>query len=256
MHRALATAGKVALGSVAVLALGAVAIMGANVGLKMTAGSLRSAVPAAELPAAPEEFPAAVEPAPSMTAAEALATRFPSENAVAQPPIFSTASVIPPSPGEVFDRNAVPGVTTVEPPWPAANGTAPPAGPAAEPELPPSEAAKPSAASPRRSSSARSPSVVNDAMIASIRQRLKLTSEQQKLWPPVEAALRKITYTRAAMNPHRGQGATAYIDASSPEVQELKTAALPLLMRLNGDQKHEVRELVHVMGLESLASQF
>jgi hypothetical protein len=252
MHRALAIAGKFALGSVIALVFAAAAITGVNLRLKMTAGSLRSAVPAAQLPAAPEERPAEAEPPPS--AAEVLAARFPSEDAIPQPPTFSTASVIPAAPRDVLDRNAVPGMATVEPPWPAANGTAPAAGPAAEPESPPSEPAK-SPGAPRRSS-ARSPNVVNDAMIASIRHRLKLTSEQQKLWPPVEAALRKITYTRAAMNPQRGQSATAYIDASSPEVQELKSAALPLLMRLNGEQKREVKELVFVMGLESLASQF
>ena len=57
-----------------------------------------------------------------------------------------------------------------------------------------------------------------------------------------EAAVRKIVYTRAAMNPQRGPsaGPTAYIDPSSPEVQELKSAALPLLMRLNDQQKREV----------------
>src|SRR5262249_3258069 len=104
--------------------------------------------------------------------------------------------------------------------------------------------------------SARSPNVVNDGMIASIKKRLKLTTEQEKLWPPVEAALRKITYTRAAMNPQRGQGSTAYIDPTSPEVQELKSAAVPLLMRLSGEQKREVKELAFVMGLEAVVSQF
>jgi hypothetical protein len=255
VHRALATVGKVVLGSVVVLAVVAVAITVANVGFKMRAGSLRSAAP---LAVAPEDLATedrVAEAAPSVTAAEVLAARFPSEEAMAQSPTFSMASVVPAAPAEAFDRSAVSGMATVEPTWPAANGVAPPAGTAVEPESPP-EPAKPPAPSPRRSSSARSPNVVNDAMIASIRQRLKLTAEQQKLWPPVEAALRKVTYTRAAMNPQRGQGATAYIDAASPEVQELKSAALPLLMRLNGEQKREVKELVFVMGLESLASQF
>jgi hypothetical protein len=257
VHRALATVGGVTLSSIIVLAVAAVAIMGANVGWKMSAGSLPSTTP---LAAGPEDLSAedrSAEAVPLVTAAEVLAARFPSEDAVAQPPTFSTASVIPAAPGETFDPSAVSGMATVEPPWPAANGIAPLAGTTVEPELPLPEPAKPPAgvASPRRSS-ARSPNVVNDAMIASIRQRLKLTAEQQKLWPPVEAALRKIVYTRAAMNPQRGQGATAYIDATSPEVQELKSAALPLLMRLNGEQKREVKELVFVMGLEAIASQF
>ena len=43
--------------------------------------------------------------------------------------------------------------------------------------------------------------MLNDAQIASIKQRLKLTAEQERMWPAVEAALRKIVYTKNAMNP-------------------------------------------------------
>jgi hypothetical protein len=39
-------------------------------------------------------------------------------------------------------------------------------------------------------------------------------------------------------------------------VQKLKYAALPLIMRLDDDQKREVNSLSHVMGLGKLASQF
>jgi hypothetical protein len=221
-------------------------------GLSLSAGSLRSATPVAFLPsptATPAEvlvarFPSYFSPsAPAATPAEILAARFPVEEAVSQPPAFSTARVVPAENGETFDLSALSGRATVEPAWPAADGTAP------------AEATEPPQA---RRPSARSPNVVNDAMIASIRQRLKLTAEQDKLWPAVEAALRKIVYTRAAMNPQRGPsaGPTSYIDPSSPEVQELKSAALPLLMRLNDHQKREVKELTFVMGLEAVASQF
>jgi hypothetical protein len=89
---------------------------------------------------------------------------------------------------------------------------------------------------------------------------LKLTAEQARLWPAVEAALRKIVYTGTAMNPkgtgQPGGSPTAYIDPSSPEVRELKSAAVPLLMRLNDEQKREVKMLAYVMGLETVASQF
>jgi hypothetical protein len=257
VHHALRTAGKAASGCLIVLAFAAVAIMGANVGLRMSAGTLRSAVPAV-LPAVSDDRSAVEERSEAAVAAtpvEILAARFPSEEPVSQPPTFSTATVIPSEQGETFDLAAVAGMATVEPPWPSADGTAPAHGPGAAPELS-SEAAKALAAGASRRASARSPYVVNDGMIASIRRRLKLSAEQQKLWPPVEAALRKIVYTPAAMTPQRGGGATAYIDATSAEVRELKSAAFPLLLRLNEEQKHEVRELVHVMGLESLASQF
>jgi hypothetical protein len=39
-------------------------------------------------------------------------------------------------------------------------------------------------------------------------------------------------------------------------VRELKSAAVPLLMRLNDEQKREVKMLAYVMGLETVASQF
>jgi hypothetical protein len=258
VHHALATAGKVALGCLVLLAFAAVVIVGANVGFRLSAGSLRAAVSAALLPssgdsrseaassATPAEVLAARFPwktAPPATPAEVLAARFPAEDNASQPPTFSTASVIPAGQGETYDLSALSGMAMVEPPWPAADGNAPVAGP---PEG--SEPARQGEAPKAQRPSARSPNVVNDAMIASIRRRLKLTAEQEKLWPPVEAALRKIVYTRAAMNPQHGQSgsSTAYIDPTSPEV----------LTRLNGEQKREVKELAFVMGLEAIASQF
>jgi hypothetical protein len=48
----------------------------------------------------------------------------------------------------------------------------------------------------------------------------------------------------------------AYVDTNSAEVQQLKYAALPLIMRLNDDQKREVKSLAYVMGLGSVASGF
>jgi hypothetical protein len=39
-------------------------------------------------------------------------------------------------------------------------------------------------------------------------------------------------------------------------VQGLKSAAVPLIMSFNSEQKEEVRNLAHVMGLDQLASQF
>jgi hypothetical protein len=53
-----------------------------------------------------------------------------------------------------------------------------------------------------------------------------------------------------------GTGAVTYIDTNSAEVQQLKSAALPLIMRLNDEQKREVKSMAYVMGLESVASLF
>jgi hypothetical protein len=100
--------------------------------------------------------------------------------------------------------------------------------------------------------------MLNDAQIASIKARLNLTPDQEQMWPAVEAALRNIAYTHT--QEARG-GATAATSAQAAAVdpgavQGLKSAAVPLIMSFNSEQKEEVRNLVHVMGLDQLASQF
>jgi hypothetical protein len=110
----------------------------------------------------------------------------------------------------------------------------------------------------RRRTAYRPRSVLNDAQIASMKERLNLTPEQEAMWPPIEAALRQISYVRNPAEPHRAQPSTArlaFIDPDSAELRRLKYAALPLIMRLNEDQKREVNSLAHVMGLGKLASE-
>jgi hypothetical protein len=53
--------------------------------------------------------------------------------------------------------------------------------------------------------------------------------------------------------PH--QNAARKIDVNSPEVQRVVEAALPLIQQLSDVQKHEVRQLVRIIGLETVASQ-
>ena len=93
--------------------------------------------------------------------------------------------------------------------------------------------------------------VLNDAQISSIKARLKLSPDQERYWPAVEAALRGIAY-----KVNKSGGKLASIDPESNEVQQLKNAAIPLIMMFNERQKDEVRQLVQVMGLQRLAAQF
>jgi hypothetical protein len=236
-----ATMGKIALGGLVLVAFAALAIVAVHFGLRLGADSLLSTAPSPETP-----LPSTA----TATPAEIIAARFPSMDADPKPAAFAMSLVIPDAQDAPFDLNAVAGLAATEPPWPAGEESPPAAGP---PEAQESQA--PTAA---HRAMARSRNVLNDAQIASIKQRLKLTAEQERLWPPVEAALRKIVYTKTAMNPGRFQAgaSTAYIDPASPEVHELKSAAVPLLMRLNDEQKREVKMLAYVMGLEAVASQF
>jgi hypothetical protein len=123
----------------------------------------------------------------------------------------------------------------------------------------PAPEAKPAAAPSHRRVD-RPGYVLNDAQISSIKQRLHLTADQEQMWPAVEAALRNIAYARAREAHRRGAPASATqlaaADPDSVEVQGLKSAAIPLLMSFNDEQKDEVRNLAHVMGLDQLASQF
>jgi hypothetical protein len=96
--------------------------------------------------------------------------------------------------------------------------------------------------------------LLSDVQIAGIKERLRLSPDQESYWPGVEKALRaiarKIHSTRQA-----DPGATGTpIDPDAEEVQQLKSAAMPLLFQLREDQKREVRSLARIIGLEKVAS--
>ncbi|OIQ71191.1 hypothetical protein GALL_471920 [mine drainage metagenome] len=101
----------------------------------------------------------------------------------------------------------------------------------------------------------KSYALLSDVQIAGIKERLKLSSDQESYWPAVENALRavarKIHATRQA-DPN-GTGAPI-IDPDAEEVQQLKSAAMPLLFQLREDQKREVRQLARLIGLEKVAA--
>jgi hypothetical protein len=101
--------------------------------------------------------------------------------------------------------------------------------------------------------------MLNDAQIASIKTRLHLTVDQEQMWPAVEAALRNIAYTRSREARRHSAPANTQLasaDADGVDVRDLKSAAIPLIMSFNSEQKDEVRNLAHVMGLDQLATQF
>jgi hypothetical protein len=154
-------------------------------------------------------------------------------------------------------------------PQPTTTNAAPEA--TAAPPLPGVPSPRPAPAVARRTSQALPPAaalayhqaarpgfVLNDAQIASIKERLHLTPGQQAMWPAVESALRNVAYARGGAAHRHGTGGTqvASLDPDSVEVQGLKAAAIPLLMSFSDEQKSEVRGLAHVMGLDKLTSEF
>ena len=95
--------------------------------------------------------------------------------------------------------------------------------------------------------------LLSDAQIASIKDRLKLSSYQESYWPAVEKALRAVARKIHASRQADPNGGGAIIDPESAEVQQLKSAAMPLLFQLREDQKREVRSLARLIGLEKVA---
>jgi hypothetical protein len=107
----------------------------------------------------------------------------------------------------------------------------------------------------RHAANNRPGAVLSDGQIAAIKQRLKLTPDQQQMWPAVEAALRGLTYAKQPRS--RVQDTrVAEIDPASTEVQQLTSAAFPLVMSFSDDQKRELNVLAHVAGLEQLVPKF
>lgn len=103
---------------------------------------------------------------------------------------------------------------------------------------------------PRADSRASPASLLNDAQIASIKERLNLTSDQQKLWPAVETALRTVSWRG---DPGKLDSKSATLDPKG--IEKLKVALIPFLKTLSAAQKDELRMIAHLMGIGQFASQ-
>jgi hypothetical protein len=101
----------------------------------------------------------------------------------------------------------------------------------------------------------KSYSLLSDVQIAGIRDRLKLSSSQEYYWPSVETALRNVVRKISANKLSNPNVQGVPIDPNCDEVQQLKSAAMPLLFQLRDDQKEEVRKLARIIGLEKVAQQ-
>jgi hypothetical protein len=96
--------------------------------------------------------------------------------------------------------------------------------------------------------------LLSDVQIAGIKERLKLSADQESYWPAVEDALHAIARKIHATRQTDPKATGTPIDPDGAEVQQLKSAAMPLLFQLREDQKREVRSLARLIGLEKVAS--
>lgn len=138
--------------------------------------------------------------------------------------------------------------TAVEPPRPELRKST-----IAIPEKPAAES-KPAAAAAEKKAkrTEQQKLLLDDAQIAALRTRLKLTPTQEEFWPAVEVTLRDVVHAHARKG--RNARVAPQIDVNSAEVQQLISAAVPLIMRLSEEQKREVRQLARIIGLETVAS--
>ena len=96
--------------------------------------------------------------------------------------------------------------------------------------------------------------LLSDGQIAGIKDRLKLSSSQEYYWPAVETALRAVARKIHSARQGSPKPGSMPIDPDSDEVQQLKSAAMPLLWQLRDDQKDEVRKLARLIGLDKVAA--
>ena len=220
---------------------------------------------------------AALREAGQRSAAEVVTQRFPEEwneppaitlaavkNLQAGPNLFSPAPMVPPSQSQSsaerpIEKSAAVAAERRVVQTASLDNAAPLAANAADltPRPAAAAAAKASAAPARPPAASRAGYILDDAQIASIKTRLHLTPDQERMWPAVEAALRNMAYKRTQQTAARAAARNAQAAAVDPEaVEGLKSAAVPLIMSFSSEQKEEVRSLAHVMGLDQLASQF
>lgn len=116
------------------------------------------------------------------------------------------------------------------------------------------QAPKPKAVAPKPALQ-KAYTLLSDEQIAGIKERLRLSSDQEYYWPAVETALRAVARKIHASRRDQRPSGVPPIDPDAAEVQQLKSAAMPLLFQLREDQKQEVRSLARLIGLERVAAQ-
>jgi hypothetical protein len=222
-----------------------------------TAPSLMSVQPASPSPFAPSPF--APSPFAPQGNSAPLSPAVTSGAAVAPRPVGASGlSVNPPRVAEDFNRpshgrsepkqdpRAVGYKTAALAPYDAAPRPEPPPRPVVEvrkssvvPEL---HTALPTS---------RYRGVLTSAEIARVKYSLRLSPDQERAWPSVEAALAEMGRQQMALIRH---GQEPRISPNEWPPGRLYAAAGPLVQTLRPDQKETVRRLCRSLGFESVAS--
>ena len=113
--------------------------------------------------------------------------------------------------------------------------------------------------SPNRSASA-SEVVMSVTHVTRLKAALKLTAQQEQLWPAIEHAFREISQAQEAV---ASQGIVqgikhrvTSIGLNTSALRRLASAAYPLIRTLNEEQKQNGLAFARSVGLESVAAAF
>ena len=98
--------------------------------------------------------------------------------------------------------------------------------------------------------------VVSHAQIARLKSALRLTADQEHLWRPVEASLRAMARLQDQYRVASVDGFVASTKSrlsgytlNAANMYRLKSAAQPLIGRLNDEQKHAGMQVLQSMGV-------
>jgi len=100
--------------------------------------------------------------------------------------------------------------------------------------------------------------VVSHSQISRLKSALHLTADQEHLWRPVEATLRALAHQQqkyrvasadASSFMERAQSRISGYALTAVSMQKLRTAAQPLIGRLNDEQKHAGMQVLQSMGV-------
>jgi len=115
---------------------------------------------------------------------------------------------------------------------------------------PATRAVSPVVAKPERPTNA----LLNDAQIAGIKSRLKLSSAQARYWPEVEAALKDVVQQIYDTQRRNRRSGSDTVDLDTPEIKRLRVAAIRLFEKLDQSQKNEIISLARMAGMGSAVS--
>jgi zinc resistance-associated protein len=103
--------------------------------------------------------------------------------------------------------------------------------------------------------------LVSYAQIARLKSDLKLTPEQEPLWPAVERAFRDIARQQSENSAAQGviqgiKARAAAVGMNALALRQVAAAAYPLIRTLNAEQKQCALAFARAIGLDSVVASF